>query len=385
MTIRGQCPGVHDPMLSGDGWLVRVKPPAARLPAAAAVALAAASIAGGNGVVQVTQRGNWQFRGFSQSGAADFAALAVAQGVADRDARVERNRRVIAAPLGSVELAREVEACVGGFALADKFCVLVDDADRARLGNWVADVGIRVDSESTRFTIAGAEHGALCQRSEILPTLEKILQAFTDLSDGEGRMGRLLEDSGEAMFFAAAGLQPVGRPAPDAAEPFIGDLGGGVVGIGLPYGQMSAVTLADLAEICARLADGVVRTTPVRAILLAGVADPAGMIRWADGWGLITNPDDARLSITICPGRPSCLSGLADTRAIADVVAREKLSAVHVSGCSKGCAHTGPASITIVGAADGLCVVRDGCAADAPRMSGLAMSDLPEVLAGFVT
>ena len=38
---RGWCPSLYDPMATGDGLLVRVKPPGARLSAAAARALAA--------------------------------------------------------------------------------------------------------------------------------------------------------------------------------------------------------------------------------------------------------------------------------------------------------------------------------------------------------
>jgi precorrin-3B synthase len=39
---------------------------------------------------------------------------------------------------------------------------------------------------------------------------------------------------------------------------------------------------------------------------------------------------------------------------------------VHVSGCAKGCAHPGPATLTVVGTADGCALVAGGSARDAP-------------------
>jgi precorrin-3B synthase len=374
--IRGHCPGVHDPMLSGDGWLVRIKPWAARVPAAAAAALAAASIAGSNGIVQVTQRGNLQFRGFSQSGAADFAAVAIAHGVAERDTRAERNRRVIASPLGSVALARSVEASVAEFSLADKFSILVDDSPALRLENCPADVAVRVDGDTVRIGLAGAAHVAYCATPKLLHTLENILQVFVDLSDGEGRMQTLLHDIGESMFFAAAGLQPAAAPVLMPAGPIIGDLGGGIFGLALPYGQMEAKTLGALAAFSAQHADGLLRTTPWRSFLLAGVAEPAGVAAFARDVGLIVDPKDARLSITICPGRPACSRGLADTRAIADLLAASRIRFAHVSGCRKGCAHPRPASITIVGESNGLSVIRDGRADDPADARALQPADV---------
>jgi sulfite reductase beta subunit-like hemoprotein len=61
------------------------------------------------------------------------------------------------------------------------------------------------------------------------------------------------------------------------------------------------------------------------------------------------------LRVIACPGAPACSSAWGETRALA-----RRLSArlapdrtLHVSGCSKGCASSEPADITIVHAADG--------------------------------
>jgi precorrin-3B synthase len=63
---------------------------------------------------------------------------------------------------------------------------------------------------------------------------------------------------------------------------------------------------------------------------------------------------------------------LIESRAIATELAdnlppsREGI-AVHVSGCAKGCAHAGTASLTIIGTARGCGIVRNGTARATPQ------------------
>ena len=71
---RGWCPSLYDPMESGDGLLVRVKPANATLTAHAASILADAARRHGNGAIDITSRANLQFRGLTPEGAAALLA-----------------------------------------------------------------------------------------------------------------------------------------------------------------------------------------------------------------------------------------------------------------------------------------------------------------------
>jgi precorrin-3B synthase len=69
--------------------------------------------------------------------------------------------------------------------------------------------------------------------------------------------------------------------------------------------------------------------------------------------GFIVTPDDPRRAVAACPGAPACRSG---TTPVPDHAARlaQALAPLagltaHVSGCAKGCAHPGPADLTLVG------------------------------------
>ena len=63
---RGWCPTVHEPMPSGDGLLIRVKPLGGRLSAAMLRTLAGIAASCGNGAIELTGRGNIQLRGLTR-------------------------------------------------------------------------------------------------------------------------------------------------------------------------------------------------------------------------------------------------------------------------------------------------------------------------------
>src|SRR5882724_3305099 len=71
---RGACPGLSDPMRTGDGLLVRLTPTGTTIPCEAFAALCVAARRHGNGVVEITSRGNIQIRGLTESSMEGFVA-----------------------------------------------------------------------------------------------------------------------------------------------------------------------------------------------------------------------------------------------------------------------------------------------------------------------
>lgn len=342
-------------MATGDGLLVRVKPPLGRLPEAAARVLADASLEHGNGAIELTGRGALQFRGLSAESAFRFAAIAVGLGLAHADPAVERRRSVLVSPFADQRtraLAQALEnAVVRDEALASlpaKFGFAVD------VGG--ADVSLMVGADGCEVVSDGI--GAAVATDDAVPAMLRVAHAFLAVAGSERRMRGVA-----APVFAAAGLSPLpfAVPAPPAV---IGPLPDGLFGIGLPFGAMDAATLRALAS-----GKGELRLTPWRAILLHGAPDPAP--------GLIVSPNDPLLRVSACPGEPGCASATVVTRALA---ARLRPSGdVHVSGCSKGCAHPGPAALTLVGR-DGLFdVVRRGRAGDMPVQRGLTPAEVMQL------
>src|SRR4029079_6986888 len=71
---RGACPGLSQPMPTGDGLLVRLMATGATVGIEAFVALCASARDCGNGVVEVTSRGSVQLRGLTDRSVERLAA-----------------------------------------------------------------------------------------------------------------------------------------------------------------------------------------------------------------------------------------------------------------------------------------------------------------------
>jgi precorrin-3B synthase len=145
---------------------------------------------------------------------------------------------------------------------------------------------------------------------------------------------------------------------------------------GVAFGQMTHAALGYLGDRASGL-----RMTPWRMMLAEGMHEmPA-----CDG--LIAQADDPILRVVACSGAPRCREAHADTRALAAALAPRIASdaRLHVSGCVKGCAHAGPASITLVATSEGFDLIRRGSTRDAPVLRGLSGESIlenPSVLSG---
>jgi precorrin-3B synthase len=311
---RGWCPGIHEPMPSGDGLLVRVKPPGGRLPAAALRAIADASIRHGNGVIELTSRGNLQIRGLTAESAPRFADAMVAAGLGDPDPARERCRNVITMPPYDDALAAAGEATLADIPdLASKFCVSI--------GSAAADLIVLGDT--------------LWAEGRAYPFSLQTLRTIAQTAQGQR-------------------LRSTPPHAPAIAPGLL---------LGLPFGQTDATGFTRLADLTDEA-----RTTPWRAIHVPPAADA---MPFASA-GFILDPADPRRNIAACPGTPACTSGAAPARADALRLAALGVRGVHVSGCAKGCAHAG-ARPTLVGCNGRYGLVVNGRAGDTPSLTGLTL------------
>jgi precorrin-3B synthase len=165
------------------------------------------------------------------------------------------------------------------------------------------------------------------------------------------------------------------RPAPKQDTPDPGPTPHGAL-FGVAFGQLTSAILNWLAKNAKAL-----RMTPWRMMLAEGMHEMPVYE------GLIARADDSLLQVVACSGAPRCREAHADTRALAAALAPHLPAdaRLHVSGCTKGCAQSGPASITLVATAQGFDLVRDASTRDAPVLRGLSAASIlanPFVLLG---
>jgi precorrin-3B synthase len=375
MTVRGACPGIASPMQTGDGLLARLIP---RGPVRieAFVALCRASEQYGNGIIEVTQRGNLQIRGLSDRSAPEFARLVSSLQIAQ-----DGGPPILTSPLFGLEatdasILSAVAALRAGVSdrpelsdLNPKVSVLVDTGGRLHLDALSADVRLRLTDAAFELALAGDARSSVpvgwVRPGDVVSTVLETLRRIASL----GPHARATE----LKHLPVAAHE---RPAPRAAaEPIaIHSLASGQValGVALAFGHATSSTLQRFADAAATRGAVWIRPAPGRALLIIGLTPRAAgeLSVAADALGFVTDPVDSRRFVVACAGAPACSSAKLPTRQLAAGVALavQGLAGpsrlVHLSGCSKGCAHAGAATVTVVGP-DRL--ILNGCPTDSPH------------------
>lgn len=383
VAIKGWCPGALRPMQSGDGLVVRIRPRGGRIDARQAAGVAALAERYGNGLIDLTGRANLQIRCVSDASHTPLIDGLARLGLLDSDGAAEARRNILVTPFWGAgddvtALAAELEGAlaVGPAGLPTKFGFAVDCGEERVLTGASADIRIERDIAGGLIVRAdGVERGCAVTRAEAVPAALALAEWFVTSAGAANGRRRMAAHLGAGARLPEAFRADV-RLSRARAVPHPACYPLGVM-IGVAFGQLTHAALADLAGRVQGL-----RLTPWRMILAEGLQE---MPR--DDNVFITRADDPRLRVVACSGAPACSEALADTRtlvaALAPYLAAD--SRLHVSGCAKGCAQSGPASITLVATPNGFDLIRDGSTRDAPVRHGLSKADLvadPAILVG---
>lgn len=366
-VIKGWCPGAWRPMASGDGLLVRIKPPHGRLTRRQALALCETAERHGAGLIELTSRANLQVRGVEASRWPELMACLAEQRLVDPDLHREQRRNVLLAPDwqagdDSDRAARLLLARLGELPpLPDKVGFAIDAGRAPVLGTASADFRLERAADGGLLVRAeGHARGTPVASVEAAVTqLVKLAHWFADSGGGHaGRMRRHVEPL--PAWAAAQAVPAAARDIPRLGSHPLGSL------VGLPFGRVAAAALRAALE--AAPVTGV-RVTPWRRLLLEGAkAGPSD--------GLVVDESDPRLSIDACPGAPYCAQASVATLDLAERLAGRFEGSLHVSGCAKGCARRRPANVCLSGRDGRYALITGGRADDAPVASGLDESDV---------
>ncbi len=418
--IKGWCPGALRPMQSGDGLVVRIRPPLGRLTPAQAQAIAQAAETHGNGIIDLSARANLQLRGVTEASHGPLIDDLQAHALIDPDIETESLRNLIVTPFRtslptlvkrpptpslphpggrevpgpdathnaspqslpspswggdgggghpaqSVEtLARTLTAAISKMLpLPSKFGFALDTGPRPVLTKASAD--IRIERATDGQLILCPDGHPLGQ-----PVTDLAAQAIA-MANWFATNGGITGGRGRMAALVAKGTIPPGctlAPAKPLPIPHPGLCPDGVL-VALSFGQMRAETLYQIAAL-----GHDIRPTPWRMLLLVGATSLPAIPN------LITSPADPILRITACTGAPACPQGLQDTRHLARHLAAHlpEVQTLHISGCAKGCAHPAPAELTLTATPHGYDLIRNGTASDTPSLRALTPDALTDHL-----
>lgn len=381
---RGACPSIAVPMQTGDGLLVRLRPAAAALTLQDILALADLARAHGNGLIEITARGNLQLRGLSEASVPRLAAGLSAAGIVPQTgvaieipplAGVDPSEIADATPVADALRGAIAEA---SFTLAPKLAIVVDGGGVLSLADMVAD--IRLDAVAVKQGVAwhlsvGGDHEtakrvALLSHDAVVDGTMTVLAALS--ATGPSARGR---DLNPAALAAALGAEPASLSAAASWTHPLGvhRIGANILlGLAPAYGQVHADRLTALVNGLSALGASDIRLAPHRTLLVGGLGDEAlaAAQACADRDGFWSSGNAPGRVVSICAGARGCASATFDTHAAADALVAhcdallDGSVDLHISGCPKGCAHPAGAAVTLCGTAAGIGLVLAGRASD---------------------
>ena len=399
-------------MTTGDGLLVRLLP-IGTIELNAFAALCAAARQYGNGVIEVTSRGSIQIRGLSTATAPRFAAAVAALGIAAED-----GIPVLTNPLAGLDaediidasvLAADLRRALAQRALASrlsaKVSVAIDGGSALSLDGITADVRLRaeaVEGVAALYVGVGGDGqnatrlGCVADRDGV-----EVATRLLDVLAQRGRVARMRDvvatDGIAVLHSAVADL--IIHDGPARSESQFSDIIGlhplrdetFAYGVGLAFGHADAASLRRLTEAAKTAGARGMRAAPGRTLMSIGLTQQtaSSFAAAAEALGFIVRTDDPRRHVVACAGAPICASANIAARAIAPQIAAAAAPyldgsfKIHISACAKGCAHPGPAALTVVGTSSGCALIADGTARGAP-FKIVATNELPAAIAEIV-
>ena len=399
---RGVCPGLDTPMQTGDGLVARLTPVSGAFSVSEIREVATLAECHGNGILEVSMRGNLQVRGLDAQTAPRFAQGVRAVGIVPHsgiaidisplsglDPREVADARTVA-----YEIRAELAKAHWSTDLAPKTSVVIDGGGQITLADLIADIRIvaadggpegepgwqlytgDTESRSRDRGFVRDDAGAV---TAVVALLERLA------AKGNGARGRDLDDGYLSAVSRFLGATAIPNFLDRNRSPAIGLLplndGSFAVGFRLELGTIGAQALTSFADLIAQATSG--RATggsaPIRLapnkIVLVVVPDAASAKALQDGardLGLICDAADPRSRLVTCAGAPACASAYLDTHSLARAVQADcgdflddasvlEGGQIHISGCEKNCAKPRGAAIDIIGGADGSDVFFKGC------------------------
>jgi precorrin-3B synthase len=409
---RGICPGLSQPLPTGDGLLVRLLP-IGTIALDAFAALCAAARAQGNGIIEVTARGSIQVRGLSADSGPRFADAIAALEIAEDGVPILCN------PLAGLDPAETVDAAALAAVLRPvvaqqaypgrldpKVSIVIDGGGALNLARVHADIRLRAqlfDGDPVLRLSVGGDDATAFDLGAIATddAAEAVSRLLLILAERSARARDIIVSEEACCLIDALPLArrvPKGNDASSVLRRSRDPIGLHALrdgrlaaGIGLAFGHADATALEQLLDAAAATGARGLRASPGRSLLAIGLTSEsaARFFAAAAQLGFVTRADDPRRHVIACAGAPLCASAHIAARTLAPRLAAAAASylsegvTIHLSGCAKGCAHPGAASLTVIGAPGHCGLVANGTAHDAPFASA-TLHELPAAIAAHL-
>lgn len=361
---RGACPTLAKPMAVADGLLVRFRPVAEGFTPDQLEALANSASKYGNGLIEVTARGNVQVRGLTAATEQNFRMALDAAGIeaqtgvsieispiAGLDPKAVRDPRPLARAVRQV-----CDATLEKGPLSPKLSIVIVSGGQLLLDGLKADIRLIARHDCWILEVGGETIGSLAeaQAAEAVGLILAMLQDEGPSSRGmDLQLGRIRAQ----LPFVDARPLTLTRPASYVLGPISLTDGGVALRIGLPFGQVKSAQLLALARSMRQYGVVDARPAPDRTLALTGFDSSAmqALSPALAAHGFWTRQDVGASRLTLCSGAEKSEIGIIQAAELAMAlfaVAPDLIDGsfhIHVSTCAKGCPHAGRPGIMLCG------------------------------------
>jgi ferredoxin-nitrite reductase len=389
------CPGLFEPASSGDGFLVRIRTPGGLVNYPQAEAIADLTGAGDSNLL-VTNRGNLQISAAQAPSAALLQQLQTL-GLAAKLPQLDRFRNIMASPTAGIDpsavmdtrdLVRSIDRYISSqphlAQLSAKFSIGIDGGEKVSIRQRPNDLCLVATVEGLRLLLRTPdgqwdtslvwEQGVDAVQAIAHWYLQRSQDSIaTDAPDPQRRSQRprlrqflIAEDLKDLLQVCIkAGARPVASLLPEAPIDYdhLGihaqrQIGLSYVGISLPLGELTVEQWRGLSSIAQQYGSGQLHLSPWQNVILPDIAQVDQMLKALADLGLSADALDPAGWIAACRGF-SCSSGETDSPQHARRLIQSASQLVHrplqihISGCSKGCAHPLSSDIALLGRDDG--------------------------------
>ena len=416
--IKGWCPSAHHPMITGDGLLIRPRIIGASISNKQLYALAHIAEDYGNGLLDLSQRGQFQIRGLTEQSYQYAVQALIDHNLASKNNTPRAPVNIMVSPLSGLTSKRQETAqqlaeriinildATNEFSnLPPKFNLSINDCQILPLGESDADIAVNIiTDQEIELSLAGDDEQIIQTDSgTIVDTILKIMRTYLDYAQRDPfqfrRLGKLLKTLSFDEFYKSAGLLNIKKIKNHTFNPcdYLGRHKHGdnyCIGFSAFSGRWQSRQLLEIANLLTEYALSEIRITPWRALIIPTKDFKAAekITQSLPTIGVITAREDPRNLIITCPGSPGCLQANGPTHDVA-LQLTEKLNTVpsgprpyvHISGCKKGCANPAPSPITVTLQDDHMAIIHNGSAHATPHYCAPSIERAIAYLNHFMT
>ncbi|MDI2090929.1 hypothetical protein [Commensalibacter oyaizuii] len=384
---RGWCPSLYRPMETGDGFLCRIKPFFSSITSDQAFFIAQIAKDYGNGYMNISQKANLQLRGFSPKDISHLIPSIVEHHLASPDLKTEEKRNFLISPFTDLDPLCHPETKNLAVTLQDlilqncqlhplsgKFSFLVDGQGQFSLDQHYSDINIRAHHHKWCIQLGRYPSVIACDVQTAPYIALEILQFCIN-----NNIKRLIDPKNAQLFLDQTSYPTFTYTPKIMTTPPVGDIKDIGIHVGIPFGLLTATQLQHLGVIAQQFGNATLQLTPWHSIILPNCST-RNLSSLTD---FIITPEDPRLNVILCPGKPFCIQGQQPT--LKDITRllphlSSYTAPIHLSGCAKGCASPQSNPITLCATSTGYNLIFDGKATEKTSYQDLNLTEIISLL-----